>query len=67
MKGRDIGQVVRARDSSKIRTKGKEMDKEKGGQGHRIKPTKKEKRRENRQQIRVQEHRKPFWLRMNLH
>lgn len=31
MKGRDIGQVVRARHSSKIRTKGKEMDKEKGG------------------------------------
>lgn len=69
MKGRDIGQVVKARDSSKIRRKGKEMDKEKGGQGPRIKPTKKKKkkRRENRQQIRVQEHRKPFWLRMNLH
>lgn len=31
MKGRDIGQAVRARDSSKIRRKGKEMDKEKGG------------------------------------
>lgn len=28
---RDIGQVVRARDSSRISWKGKEMDKEKGG------------------------------------